>query len=107
MVLIRLQKMNNESFRGTPKLRWLPKFSTPELMIGITKRATLSWLCGAFAGGDVWSLFLNDKKNRIEKERYVIQKGFAVQTIPTPPPPEKKKKKKVMKHSNFQLFVVV
>lgn len=81
--------MNNESFHGTPKLGWLLKLSTPELMIGITKRATLSWLCGAFAGGDVWSLFLNDKKNRIEKERYVIQKGFAVQTIPTPTPQKK------------------
>lgn len=99
--------MNNESFHGTPKLGWLLELSTPELMIGITKRATLSWLCGAFAGGDVWSLFLNDKKNRIEKERYVIQKGFAVQTIPTRTPQKKERKKKVMKHSNFQLFVVV
>lgn len=99
--------MNNESFHGTPKLGWLLELSTPELMIGITKRATLSWLCGAFAGGDVWSLFLNDKKNRIEKERYVIQKGFAVQTIPIPTPQKKERKKKVMKHSNFQLFVVV
>lgn len=54
-----------------------------------------------------WSLFLNDKKNRIEKERYVIQKGFTAQTIPTPTPQKKERKKKVMKHSNFQLFVVV
>lgn len=45
--------MNNESFHGTPKLGWLLELSTPELMIGITKRATLSWLCGAFAGGGV------------------------------------------------------